>query len=366
MRVPFADLGLKGKPCEPEVIAAVTNLLEAGSFIGGPEVDGFEGEFARFCGAREAVGVSSGTDALVFALLATGICPGDEVVTTPLSFVATAEAISHVGATPVFVDVDPATALMDVTAVEPVITRRTRAIIPVHLYGQPVEMDPLVALAKKRGVTIIEDACQAHGAEYRGRRVGSLGDFAAFSFYPSKNLGACGEGGAVTTDREDGAKQIRRLRDHGQSERYHHEVVGHNGRLDAVQAAILRIKLRWLDEWNARRRKQALLYDQALEKCSGVTLLRHPGHLLPVNHLYVIQVEDRERVRERLKADGIDTGLHYPIPIHLQPGYRSLGHKAGAFPEAEQIASHCLSLPLYPELTESQICYVADRLKAAL
>lgn len=366
MRVPFADLGLRGKPIEPEIMGAVAEALASGTYIGGPEVEAFEREFATFCGAAEAVGVDSGTHALTFALLAAGVRPGDEVITTPFSFIATAEAISHAGATPVFVDVDPATGLIDVTRAAGAITPKTRAIVPVHLYGQPAEMDPLLALARERGIAVIEDACQAHGAEYRGRRVGSLGDIAAFSFYPSKNLGACGEGGAVTAGSPALARSVRLLRDHGQSKRYHHEIVGYNGRLDAIQAAILRVKLRSLDEWNSQRRKNALLYNQALSEIPGVFLPPHPLHVLPVYHLYVIQVENRDRLRERLAARGIETGLHYPVPIHLQPAYRSLGYRAGNFPAAERFASRCISLPLYPELMESQICYVADRLEAAL
>jgi dTDP-4-amino-4,6-dideoxygalactose transaminase len=366
MRVPFADVSIQGKPYEDEVLAAAARVLRSGHYIGGPEVEGLETEFAEFCGAAEAVAVSSGTDALAFALRAAGVRPDDEVITVPMTFVATVEAISHAGARPVLVDVDPTTALLDVERVAAAVTRRTRAIIPVHLYGQPVEMDPLLALAHRHGLAVIEDACQAHGAEYRGRRTGALGDLAAFSFYPSKNLGACGEGGIVTAPRAGTTLPIRRLRDHGQFRRYHHDVIGWNGRLDAIQAAILRVKLRALDAENAQRRKNALLYEQALADIPGVTLPWHPPHVLPAWHLYVIQVEQRERVRERLAAAGIETGLHYPVPVHLTGAYHDLGYTEGAFPVAEGLARRILSLPFFPELDETQIGHVADRLREAL
>jgi dTDP-4-amino-4,6-dideoxygalactose transaminase len=366
MKVPFADVGIAGKPYEVDTVSAALRVLNSGHYIGGPEVEAFEREFAEFCGASDAVAVKNGTAALVYALRAAGVRPGDEVVTVAMTFIATAEAISLVGARPVFVDVDPRTGLMDVASVEAVVTPRTRAIIPVHLYGQPVEMDPLLALAEQHGLAVIEDACQAHGAEYRGRRTGALGHFAAFSFYPSKNLGACGEGGLVTVRRPSAADLIRRLRDHGQSRRYHHEIIGDNGRLDAVQAAMLRVKLRWLDAANAQRRKNALFYEQALADAVGVQLPWHPAHVLPVYHLYVVQVEDRDRVRQRLAGAGIDTGLHYPVPVHLQPAFRELGHRRGDLPNTERLAARALSLPFFPDMTETQIAYVAERLKEAI
>jgi dTDP-4-amino-4,6-dideoxygalactose transaminase len=366
MNVPFADVSIQGKPYEEEILATAARVLRSGHYIGGPEVEGLEQEFAEFCGAAEAVAVSSGTDALAFALRAVGVRPDDEVITVPLTFIATLESVSHAGARPVLVDVDPVTALLDVARVEAAITRRTRAIIPVHLYGQPVEMDPLLALAQRHGLAVIEDACQAHGAEYRGRRAGVLGDLAAFSFYPSKNLGACGEGGMVTARRGGATAPIRRMRDHGQFRRYHHDVIGWNGRLDALQAAILRVKLRALDAENAQRRKNALLYEQALAGIRGVTLPWHPPHVLPAWHLYVVQVDRRDRVRERLAAAGIDTGLHYPVPAHLTGAYHALGYREGAFPVAEGLAQRILSLPFYPDLGEDQIGYVADRLREAL
>src|SRR5262249_7086287 len=246
------------------------------------------------------------------------------------------------------------------------ITRRTRAMVPVHLWGPPVEMNPLMALGREHGITVIEDACQAHGAEYRARRAGNLGDLAAFSFYPSKNLGACGEGGMVTARDPGALALVRRLRDHGQSARYQHDVIGYNGRLDALQAAILRVKLRALDAANAQRRKIALRYEEALGDIPGLGLPRHPGHVLPVWHLYVIQVPDRDRVRERLGAAGIETGLHYPTPVHLQRAYRHLGYQPGDFPVSERLASSILSLPFHPELGEAEIGYVADCLRRAL
>jgi dTDP-4-amino-4,6-dideoxygalactose transaminase len=366
MRVPFADVGIHGKPFEGDVLEAASRVLRSGHYIGGLEVESFEREFAEFCGAAEAVAVSNGTDALAFALRAVGVGPGDEVITVPNTFIATVEAISHVGARPVLVDVDPTTALLDVARVDAAITARTRAIIPVHLYGQPVEMDALTTLARHRGLAVIEDACQAHGSEYRGRRAGSLGDLAAFSFYPSKNLGACGEGGLVSARQAGTATPIRRLRDHGQFSRYHHDVIGWNGRLDAIQAAILRVKLRWLDGDLAQRRKNALLYGQALADVAGVVLPEHPAHVLPAWHLYVIQVERRDRVRERLAAAGVETGLHYPMAVHLTAAYRDLGYREGDFPVAEALAGRILSLPFFADLGEDQIGYVAERLREAL
>jgi dTDP-4-amino-4,6-dideoxygalactose transaminase len=366
MKVAFADVGIAGKPYETEVLAAATRVLKSGNYIGGPEVEALEREFAEFCGAAEAVTVRTGTDALTFALRAAGVGLGDEVISVPLTFIATAEAISHVGATPVFVDVDAATGLMDTSRVAAAITRRTRAILPVHLWGQPVEMNTLMALGREHGLTVIEDACQAHGAEYRGRRTGNLGDLAAFSFYPSKNLGACGEGGMVTARDPGALALVRRLRDHGQAARYQHEVIGYNGRLDALQAAILRVKLRALDAANAQRRKLALRYEEALGDIPGIVLPRHPAHVLPVWHLYVIQMADRNRVRDRLSADGIETGLHYPTPVHLQRAYRYLGYQPGDFPISEQLAGTILSLPFHPDLGEAQIAYVADCLRRAL
>lgn len=362
----FADVGLAGKPYEQEVLDAAARVLRSGQYIGGPEVEAFEREFAAHCGAPYAVAVSSGTDALVFALRAAGVGPGDDVLTSPMTFIATAEAISHVGARPVFVDVEPDSGLMDVTRASLALTHRTRAIIPVHLYGRPAEMDALATLARDRGLTLIEDACQAHGAEYRGRRAGALAHLGAFSFYPSKNLGACGEGGLVTAAHESAARAVARLRDHGQSRRYHHDVVGYNGRLDALQAAILRVKLRWLDEQNARRRDRARRYGEALAGIPGLTLPTAPAHVVPVHHLYVVQLPQRDRVRERLQAAGVETGLHYPVPVHLAPAYRHLGYGIGDFPVAERFADHLLSLPFHPELTDAEIDEVAERLREAL
>jgi len=366
MKVAFADVGIAGKPYETDVLSAAARVLKSGNYIGGPEVEALEREFAEFCGAAEAATVRTGTDALTFALRAAGVGLGDEVISVPMTFIATTEAISHVGATPVFVDVDAETGLMDTSRVAAMITRRTRAILPVHLWGQPAEMDTLMALGREHGLTVIEDACQAHGAEYRGRRTGNLGDLAAFSFYPSKNLGACGEGGMVTARDPGALALVRRLRDHGQAARYQHDVIGYNGRLDALQAAILRVKLRALDAANAQRRKIALRYEEVLGDIPGVVLPRHPEHVLPVWHLYVIQVADRDRVRERLSAAGVETGLHYPTPVHLQRAYRYLGYQPGDFPISEQLTGTILSLPFHPELGEAQIAYVADCLRRAL
>ena len=365
MKVQFTDVGIVGKPYETDVLAAAIHVLKSGNYIGGSEVEALEREFAEFCGAAEAVTVRTGTDALTFALRAAGVGLGDEVITVPLTFIATAEAISHAGATPVFVDVDPETGLMDTRRVAAAITRRTRAIVPVHLWGQPVDMNPLMALGRDYGITVIEDACQAHGAEYRGRRTGNLGDLAAFSFCPSKNLGGCGEGGMVTARDPGALTLVRRLRDHGQSAHYQSDVVGYSGRLDTVQAAIIRVKLRALDAANAQRRKLALRYEDALGDIPGLVLPRHPAYVLPAWHLYVIQVPQRDRVREKLAAAGVETGLHYPTPVHLQRAYRFLGYQPGDFPVSEQLAENVLSLPFHPELGEAQIAYVADCLRRA-
>lgn len=362
MNVPFVDLRDQYQSLASEVQQAISTVLERGDFILGREVSLFEEEFAAYCGVEYAVGVDSGTSALELALRAFDIGPGDEVITAANTFIATAFAVSYTGATPVLIDVDPQTYTIDISLLESAITDRTRAIIPVHLYGHPADMDPIVEIAAKHGLVVIEDACQAHGARYKGKRVGSLGHVAAFSFYPSKNLGACGDGGMVVTNDEQVVESLRALRNYGEREKYHHLVQGFNHRLDTLQAAVLWVKLKHLDAWNAARCQHARLYRELLVHCP-VVLPAEAGYAEAVYHLYVIRVEDREGLRAYLQDRGVATGIHYPIPIHLQPGYRDLGYKKGSFPVTERYAEQVLSLPMYAELTPASIEYVAKAIK---
>jgi len=365
MRVPFVDLGTQHEALATELHQAIAGVLERGDFILGREVSLFEEEFSAYCGAHWAVGVDSGTSALELALRAFGVGPGDEVITAANTFVATASAIAYTGATPVLVDVNPQTHTIDVSLAESEISSRTRAIIPVHLYGHPADMDPLMELAERHGLAVIEDACQAHGARYKGRRVGSIGNAAAFSFYPSKNLGACGDGGMVTTNDEQVAKCVRLLRDHGQNEKYHHVLLGYNRRLDTIQAAVLRVKLRRLDAWNAGRQRLAALYTRLLA-CTRVTTPVAADYADPVWHLYVIRTADRDALREYLMSRGISVGMHYPIPIHMQPACSYLGYQTGSFPITEEHAGEILSLPMCPELVEESLEYVVETIKRFL
>ncbi len=369
MDVPFVDLKAQYRSIRQEVEAAIGEVLESARYVGGPQVEAFESEFAEYCGVRFAVGVGNGTEALHLALVACGVQAGDEVITAANTFTATAEAIVQAGARPVFVDVDE-TYTLDVEEVALAITPRTRAIVPVHLYGQPADMHPLMALAQRHGVTVIEDAAQAHGARYDGRRVGSLGHMACFSFYPAKNLGAYGDGGAVVTDNPDWAGRVRRLADHGRSGYYAHAEVGFNSRLDALQAAILRVKLRHLDAWNEARREVARAYEGLLGSSGLVLPATRPGRE-HVYHLYVVRcpvgsADERDRLRRDLEDAGVHTGLHYPLPLHLQPAYRSLGYGRGTFARSEAWADQLLSLPMYAELTREQIARVAEAALTAL
>jgi dTDP-4-amino-4,6-dideoxygalactose transaminase len=322
----------------------------------------FEEEFARYCDVAHAVGVDSGTSALELALRAYDIGPGDEVITAANTFVATAFAISHAGATPVLVDVDPSTSALDPALIAAAVSRRTRAIIPVHLYGQIAPMEAVTAIAREHGLVVIEDACQAHGARAHGRRAGSFGDAAAFSFYPSKNLGAQGDGGIVVTPHDDIAQRLRLLRNYGTTEKYRSEIVGFNRRLDTLQAAMLRVKLVHLDDWNVARRGHAAHYDRLLEDVALVRPVVADGGE-PVWHLYVVRTAERDRVRAQLDARGIQTGIHYPIPVHLQPAYRDLGHGPGDFPVTERLADEIISLPMYPEMSPEAVERVADALR---
>lgn len=366
MNVPFLDLKAQHEPIRAELMASINDVIDRGAFAGGPFVAQFEDDFAMFCTTAYAVGLGNGTDALWLALLAYGVGLGDEVITVPNTFIATAESITYCGAKPVFVDVDPRTYTMDPALLERAITPRTKAIIPVHLYGQTADMDPILAIARKHSLKVIEDACQAHGAEYKGRRAGSIGDAGCFSFYPGKNLGALGEAGAVVTNDPVAAGKMKILRDHGQESKYQHTVVGWNARMDGIQGAVLKVKLEHLDHGNAARRAHAKLYCELLGSVDDLTLPIVSDYNVPVFHLYVVQVENRDRVLQSLGQRGIVCGIHYPKPIHLQKADESLGLKAGSFPVAEGCANRLLSLPMFPELTQPQIEAVANQLKEAL
>lgn len=364
-QVPLVDLGTQYRSIRNEIDAAIQHVLDTTSFIQGEDLTLFEREFAEFCEASNAVGVASGTEALYLALLACGIGPGDEVITTAFTFIATAEAISQTGALPVFVDVDQRTMNMDASEIEAAITKETKAILPVHLYGQPADMGPLLAVARKHGLRVIEDCAQAHGARYQGRRIGTLGDIGCFSFYPGKNLGAFGDAGAVVTNDDQLAEHVRLLRDHGRKDKYEHLIPGINGRLDTLQAAILRVKLRSLEDWNERRRAIAEAYTDRLKETSGLTTPFVPEGMEPVYHLYVLRSENRDDIRRQLSEKGISTGIHYPIPLHLQPAYRDLGYFAGDFPESERAADEVFSLPMYPELPMDWVAQIAEATKRA-
>jgi dTDP-4-amino-4,6-dideoxygalactose transaminase len=359
--IPLVDLKAQYAALRADIDAAIARVIANSSFIMGPEVRAFEEAFAAWCQARYAAGVSSGTAAIELTLRALGVGPGDEVITTPFTFIATAEAISATGATPVFADIDPATYNLDPAAVEAAITPATRALLPVHLYGQPADMAALTAIAQRRGLALIEDAAQAHGAEIDSRRVGSLGHAACFSFYPGKNLGAYGDGGAVTTDDEALAGRLRKLRDHGRVSKYVHDELGYGHRLDALQAAILGAKLPHLDAANAARRRLAARYNKLLAN-ADLILPFVPEGVAPVWHLYVVRTPRRDDVLASLKTQGIEAGIHYPLPLHLQPAYRSLGLGPGSFPVAEAVALQVLSLPLFPEMMDEQQEQVAAAL----
>jgi dTDP-4-amino-4,6-dideoxygalactose transaminase len=365
MAIPFVDLKVQYATIHDEVHAALHNVLEHCTFASGPAVAAFEAVFARYCGVRHCVGVNSGTSALHLALLACGVGPGDEVITVPMTFVATSWAISYVGARPVFVDIEPITYTMNVAQVECAITPRTRAVLPVHLYGQMTDLGPLRELCDQYGLALIEDAAQAHGAEYHGTRAGGMSQVGCFSFYPGKNLGAYGEGGAITTNDDAIATRVRMLRDHGQSAKYRHEEVGFNYRMDGLQGAVLGVKLRHLDAWNAARHQAAARYRVLLDDTSLV-LPCEAKDRRSVWHLYVVQHPHRDFLQQALTAAGIGSGLHYPIPVHLQPAYAHLGHGPGDFPVAERVAGECLSLPMYAEITAEQQDYIAHTLKQAL
>lgn len=361
--VPFLDLKAQIQPIRDEIWRELELVVDRTAFASGPAAAAFEEDFAAYSGVRECVALNSGTSALHVAMRCLDIGPGDEVITVSMSFVATAWPILYLGARPVFVDIDPERFTLDPSRLEAALTPRTRAIVPVHLYGQCADMDPILELAKERGIPVIEDAAQAAGAKYKGRRAGSMGTIGCFSFYPGKNLGAWGEGGAITTDSLEIAERARRLRDHGQSQKHLHDEVGYNYRMDGLQGAVLRVKLRYLDEWNDRRRQVARLYDSILQTAPIRTPKACPDgeHIY---HLYVIRSREREALREGLQERGIQTGLHYPKPIHTQEPFVALACRPGDLPVSEALGRQCLSLPIFPELSEVQIRRVAEALGA--
>jgi dTDP-4-amino-4,6-dideoxygalactose transaminase len=366
MNVPFVDLKAQYASLKPAMDAAIQSVLDRTAFILGREVEEFDAAFARYVGSRFSVGVCSGTDALEMALLACGIGPGDEVVTAANTYIATCEAISRAGATIRWVDADPRTYNMDPTLLERAISPKTKAIMPVHLYGQPADMEPIMEIARAHRLKVIEDCAQAHGATYHGRQVGTFGDAACYSFYPGKNLGAYGDAGAVVTNDEQVADTVRLLRNHGQREKYIHLIEGQCHRLDNIQAAVLNVKLPHLDQWNAERRRAASWYGELLQDQSRIVAPCVPPGIEPVFHLYVVQVPNRDAVQAALKRDGVETGIHYPIPLHEQPAYTRLGHRPDDFPVSHRLGPAILSLPIFPELTRAQAEYVVDRLKAAV
>lgn len=355
MKVPFLDLKAQYESIRGEVSEAIQQVLDKTAFAGGPFVAKFEQEFAAYCGTACCAGVGSGTEALWMALLSLGVGPGDEVITVPDTFIATAEAVSYCGARPVFVDVEETTYNMDPRLLEKAITKKTKAVIPVHLFGQMADMDSIVETARKRGLFVVEDASQAHGAEYRGRKAGTIGDVGCFSFYPGKNLGAYGEAGAVITNNPDIDKKIRMLRDHGQAKKYYHQAIGWNARMDGLQGAILSVKLKYLDRWNEGRRAHAKTYTDLLSRVKGVVTPVEAEFAKHVFHVYAIRVKERDSLINSLAAKDIHCGIHYPISLHLQEAYRALGLGAGAFPVSEKVQGEFVSLPMYPELTMEQI-----------
>lgn len=366
MKVPFLDLNAHHESIKAELDEAFRRVVNSGAFAGGPFVERFEDEFAKFCEVPYSVGVGNGTDALWFSLLALGIGPGDEVITVPMTFVATAEAISYCGAKPVFVDIDEDTYTMNPALLERAITPKTKAIIPVHLFGQMADMDPILEIARRHNVSVIEDACQAHGAEYKGKRAGSMGIAGCFSFYPGKNLGALGEAGGIVTSDEELKKTAIKLRDHGQDRKYHHSMIGWNGRMDGIQGAVLSVKLQGLSAANNARRAIAAHYNERLSSLKQVIIPKEGIDRHSVYHVYAVRVQDRDQLLKRLLDRGIGCGVHYPIPVHLQPAYAFLGHRIGDFPISEMCGREFLSLPMFPELTSIQVDTVIQELQEAI
>jgi len=365
-RVPFLDLRDHHEPNRAEFERAIREVIDSSAFAGGPFVEKFENEFAAYCGSKYCVAVGSGTDALWLSLLGLGVGEGDEVITVPNSFMATAEAISRCGARPVFVDVEETTYNMDPARVEAAITPRTRAIIPVHLFGHPADLDPILKIAQHHGLLVIEDAAQAHGAKYKEKSAGTIGDAGCFSFYPGKNLGAFGEAGAIVTNNEELQQKMRTLRDHGQVRKYVHTLVGWNCRMDGIQAAVLSVKLKHLEDNNSLRRKHAQRYDERLTHVEGISTPFRASYANPVYHIYAIRTTDRDEVLFAMRQKGVECGIHYPRPIHLQKAYAELGYSLGSFPVAERIADELISLPMFPELREVEIDVVVAALREAV
>jgi dTDP-4-amino-4,6-dideoxygalactose transaminase len=360
--IPLIDLKKQYESIKPEIDAAIADVVESCQFILGAPVETFEKDFARYCHSQYALGVNSGTSALHMALLAAGVSAGDEVITVSYTFVATAASICYIGAKPVFVDIDPLTCTIDPAKIEAAITPKTKVIMPVHLYGSCADMDSILDIARRHQLIVIEDAAQAHGAEYKGRRAGSMGQLACFSFYPGKNLGAYGEGGAVVTSDERYVGTLRQLRDQGQSEKYFHTMIGYNYRMEAIQGAVLGVKLKYLDDWNAARRAHAAFYLEQLDG-TGLRLLAEAPGTKSVYHVFPLFTPERDALREHLAKAGISTGLHYPIPAHLQPAYRHLGYNEGDLPETERACKEVLSLPMYPELTAEDVSNIVKSVK---
>ncbi|HWN08382.1 MAG TPA: DegT/DnrJ/EryC1/StrS family aminotransferase [Pyrinomonadaceae bacterium] len=363
--IPLVDLKIQYQSIKSEIDLAISEVVESSHFVLGPQVEAFEEELARLCETRFACGVNSGTSALHLALLAAGVGPGDEVITVSYTFVATAAAVLYTGAHPIFVDIDPLTCNIDPSRIESAITSRTKVIMPVHLHGSCADMHPIMEIARRHNLIVIEDAAQAVAADYHGRRAGSMGDLACFSFYPGKNLGAYGEAGAVVTNNEDHVKLIRQLRDHGQSEKYHHARLGYNYRMEAIQGAVLKVKLKYIDEWTKARRSHAAAYRSQLAELEqvGVRLLEETAGGRSVHHIFPVFTRERADLQRHLQAAGINTGIHYPIPVHLQSGYRDLGYGVGDFPHTEKAAAETLSLPMYPELALEDLTRVAETVR---
>ncbi|MEK7234397.1 MAG: DegT/DnrJ/EryC1/StrS family aminotransferase [Elusimicrobiota bacterium] len=365
-RVPYLDLKAQYSAIRPEIDKVVSKVIVDSAFIGGPFLKAFEEEFCQYCGTAMAVGVSNGTDAVRLALLACGVGPGDEVITVPNTFIATSEAITMTGAKVKFVDIDPQSRNMDVRLLEAALTPKTKALLPVHLYGRPADMNPILEIAKAKGLRVVSDGAQAHGARYRDRGIGQYGDATTFSFYPGKNLGAYGDAGAVITDDAEIARKIRMLRDHGRTKKYEHEIEGFNCRMDGIQAAVLSVKLRYLDGWTELRQKHAARYCSLLRDIPEIQLPLEDSDTSSVHHIFAIEVDRRDEVQAQLQAGGIETGIHYPIPLHLQPAYSHLKLGRRSFPVAEAMAQRALSLPMFPELTNAQIDRVAEAVRSSV
>ncbi|MFP4369720.1 MAG: DegT/DnrJ/EryC1/StrS family aminotransferase [Candidatus Kapaibacterium sp.] len=367
MKIPFIDLKAQYDSIKDEIGPAIQSVIDRTAFAGGPETELFEKKYADYIGTNYCTGVNSGTSALHLALLALGIGKGDEVITAPNTFIATCWAISYTGAKPVFADIDPLNLNIDPDKIEEKITDNTKAIIPVHLCGQSAELEPILKIAKKHGLKLLEDAAQAHGSKYNGHKCGTFGDAACFSYYPGKNLGAYGEGGAIVTNDPELDERIKMLRNHGQREKHLHEFIGYNCRMDGIQAAVLNVKLKYIDEWNEKRRGAAKLYDSLLKDIAGLRLYTEQKYAYHVYHLYQIGFEtkkERDIMAEHLNSKGIATGMHYPVPVHLQKAYGHLGYKKGDFPETEKMADCNLTLPIYPEISNEQIEYVAENIRS--